>query len=131
MSHFFIGNIFLLGSMILATVSQIVIKSLMNDFEGSFLSLVDIRSFLDVTHLSIAAAGGAMVAGGFICWLLALARLELSYAYPIACTSVLLVPLFSVVFLGEVVTLRMALGTLLILAGIVLLMPGSSAGLVR
>lgn len=131
MSQFIIGNILLLGSMVLATMSQIVIKSLMNDFEGSSLSLASIRSFLDAPHLSLAAAGGIMLVGGFVCWLLALARLELSYAYPIACTSVILVPLFSIVFLGEVVTFRMALGILLILAGIVLLMPGGSSGLMR
>jgi uncharacterized membrane protein len=64
-----------------------------------------------------------MLGVGLVFWLLCLDRLNLSYAYPIACSSVLLVALFSGLFLGETVTLKMWSGTVLILIGIVLLMP--------
>ena len=64
-----------------------------------------------------------MLVAGFLFWILCLVRLELSYAYPVACSSVLFVSLFSVIFLGETVTPRMWIGTAFILVGLVLLMP--------
>ena len=64
-----------------------------------------------------------LLVSGFLFWVLSLTRLDLSYAYPIACSSVLLVALMSAIFLGEAVTLRMWSGTVLILIGIALLTP--------
>ena len=60
---------------------------------------------------------------GFGFWVLALARLELSYAYPIACSSILFVALLSTVFLGEPMTPKMWVGTVMILVGVILLTP--------
>ncbi len=58
-------------------------------------------------------------------WALCLSRLSLSYAYPVASTSVLLIAVFSVVVLGEAISLKMWAGTALILVGIVLLRPAT------
>jgi len=47
------------------------------------------------------SAALAMIVMAFIFWTLSLSRLELSNAYPIACSSALIVVFFSVLFLGE------------------------------
>ena len=59
-------------------------------------------------------------------WLVILSRLDLSYAYPVVCSSVLLVAFFSGLFLGETITIRTWCATALILVGLVLL--ASAAG---
>jgi undecaprenyl phosphate-alpha-L-ara4N flippase subunit ArnE len=64
------------------------------------------------------------VASGFVCWLQALARLDLSYAYPLACASILVVAVLSWLVLGEPLSIRVWIGTLLVLAGVALLAPG-------
>jgi len=59
--------------------------------------------------------------GGFNYWIICLIKLVLSYAYPIACGSALIVAILSVTILGETVTPKIWIGTLLIMAGTVLL----------
>ncbi len=84
-----------------------------------------IREFLTQARVARGGAAFGLLVTAFVLWLLCLQRLDLSYAYPIACASVLLVSLFSMIFLGEAVTPRMWLGSLLILVGIALLTPSS------
>jgi drug/metabolite transporter (DMT)-like permease len=60
---------------------------------------------------------------GFAFWLMCLARLPLGYAYPVACSSIVIVALLGVVFLGEAITPRMLGGTLLIVLGVWLVTP--------
>ena len=127
MSNFVLGNIYLLLSMIGGAGSQLIIKALVNEYPGSLLSLSDLKDFMNVPHFVTTLIGGFMLIAAFICWLLALTKLELSYAYPIACSSVIFVALFSALFLGEAVTPRMYLGTAFIVIGIILLMPVSSS----
>jgi drug/metabolite transporter (DMT)-like permease len=52
-----------------------------------------------------------------ICWVLVLARLELSVAYPVAMTSIVAVLLLSWVTLGETIGPLRLLGALLIIVG--------------
>jgi multidrug transporter EmrE-like cation transporter len=54
-------------------------------------------------------------------WMLALTKLPLSTAYPFTATSFLLILLFGATFLGEPVTPAKVFGTLLIVAGIIVL----------
>ncbi len=123
MSKFMTGNFLLLSSMVLGAGSQVLIKSLMNKYQGSLLNIADIKAFIDIPNIMGVAISAMMLVLGFIFWIFALAKLNLSYAYPIACTSVIFVALFGSIFLGELITLRMSLGTVLILVGIILLMP--------
>jgi uncharacterized membrane protein len=58
---------------------------------------------------------------------LCLTKLDLSYAYPVVCSSVLLVAFFSGMFLGETITLRTWLATALILIGLAILGSGRSS----
>ena len=71
--------------------------------------------------LLLAAAGLLCLAGGFCAWIASLSRLDLSYAYTLTCASALIVAALSVVVLGKSVSPRMWLGTILVTAGVGLL----------
>jgi len=123
MSRFVVGNLFLLLSVVGATGGHVLLKGVVDDVKSSGLSWETVQALGAADRLWRGGAGAALVAVAFLFWLLALTRLDLSYAYPVACSSLLLVTLFSVVFLGEPVTLRIWIGTVLILAGLALLAP--------
>jgi drug/metabolite transporter (DMT)-like permease len=110
-------------SMVLAATSQIMLKGVLREVEPLGLSWSAWQSMLAPERSIRAGAAMLMIGVGFLSWVMCLARLELSYAYPIACSSILLVALFSAVFLGESITLKMWLGSALIVVGVILLMP--------
>ena len=124
MSRFLVGNLFLVLSMLCATASHILIKGLLDQLQPGSLSWGTLGQLLTGPRLFRGSAAAALLVVGFLSWLLCLSRLELSYAYPVASSSVLLVTAFSIAVLGESVSWRMWLGTLLILAGIILVRPG-------
>ncbi len=121
MSKFWVGNIFLLLAMLCASGSHILFKALLNDtgplgfnwpfFQTLFSYGRSYRMFLAV----------ALLLAGFLCWIISLSRLNISYVYPIASSSALLVTFFSVLFLGESVSVRMWWGTAFIVLGTILL----------
>lgn len=56
----------------------------------------------------------------FIIWSAILSKIDLSVAVPIASFSYILVPLVSIIFLGEQITLLRWIGILFILAGVIM-----------
>jgi drug/metabolite transporter (DMT)-like permease len=125
MSRFLTGNLFLLLSMVGASGGHILLKSVVDDVKSTGISWQTLQALGVAGRLWRAGGGAALVVLAFLFWLLALTRLDLSYAYPVACSSLLLVALFSAIFLGEPVTARTWIATVLILAGILLLAPKS------
>ena len=123
MTRFVAGNVFLLLSMICASTSQLVLKTVMRGVDPPGLAWSSWQPFLAPDRFFRGAGAMILIVSGFGLWVLALARLELSYAYPIACASILFVALLSAVFLGETITPKMWAGTVLILIGVVLLTP--------
>jgi drug/metabolite transporter (DMT)-like permease len=123
MSKFAVGNLLLFSSMICTTASHVMIKGLVDDVGSAGLGLGTIGELLHSTRILRSMSAGLLLVGGFLLWVLCLSRLSLSYAYPVASTSVLLIALFSVFTLGETITPKMWAGTALILVGIVLLRP--------
>jgi len=123
MSRFFVGNLFLLVSVVSATGGHVLLKSVVDEVKSTALSWETVQALGAAGRLWRGGAGAALVVVGFLFWLLALTRLDLSYAFPVACSSILLVTLFSVIFLGEPATARIWIGTVLILVGVVLLTP--------
>jgi drug/metabolite transporter (DMT)-like permease len=120
---FVAGNVFLLVSILCTVGSQLLIKRIIDEAK---LSAAGGAALLDLLTRERVLRGGAvllLMLFGFALWLLSLTRLDLSYAYPIACASVLLVTLFSAIFLHETVTARTWAGTVLVLVGVVLLGP--------
>lgn len=64
--------------------------------------------------------GGTLYVTATLAWIWLLSRMELSQAYPFMALSFVIVPLLSMVFLGEHVGYRYWFGIALIVAGIVL-----------
>jgi drug/metabolite transporter (DMT)-like permease len=54
-------------------------------------------------------------------WMAAMTRFELGYAYPFMSLAFVIVMIFSAIFIGEVVTLGKVLGTLMVIAGLVVI----------
>jgi len=123
MSKFAVGNLFLLASMVCTTASHVMIKGLVDEGGGKGLSLETLLDLVSGAKFLRSASAAALLVAGFLFWVLCLSRLSLSYAYPVASTSVLLIAVFSVVTLGETITPKMWVGTALVLVGIVLLRP--------
>ena len=123
MSKFAMGNILLFASMLCTTASHIMIKALIDEAGEKALTLSSLFALFTGPKLFRSAIAGSLLVAGFLLWALCLSRLSLSYAYPVASTSVLLIAIFSIVVLGEAISPRMWAGTVLILVGIVLLRP--------
>jgi drug/metabolite transporter (DMT)-like permease len=66
----------------------------------------------------LSALLGAVLAAG--CWFAALARLELSQAYPFVSASFVLVMIASAIAFGESITVAKAIGAALIVVGLVI-----------
>ena len=65
---------------------------------------------------------GGLFAGflAFLCWMAALTKFELSYAYPFMSLAFVFVLILSAIFFHEAVTVPKALGVALIVAGIII-----------
>jgi uncharacterized membrane protein len=59
-----------------------------------------------------------------LAWMAAMTRFDLNYAYPFMSLAFVIVMLFSVLFLGESVTLPRAVGTLLVVSGLIVIARG-------
>lgn len=123
MSRFAVGNLFLLLSMLCSAGGHLVVKLTMDDARTASAAGATWQQLLTLPRLIRGGSGLSLVAVAFVFWLLCLSRLDLSYAYPIASASVLFVTLFSAVFLHEVITPRVWLGTVLVIAGVALIGP--------
>jgi drug/metabolite transporter (DMT)-like permease len=123
MSRFLSGNLLLVLSMVCASTSQLLFKIWLTDAAPDGVGPGTLRALMRSRAWPAGAAGAVLLVLGFAAWILCLSRLELSYAYPIACTSVLLVAVLAALVLGEAFTPRMWLGTALILIGVALLTP--------
>ncbi len=74
----------------------------------------------DWAALSATGVGGTLYIGSFVLWLVLLARLELTLAYPIAVGLTLAgTSVVGVYVLGEALSLGRIIGLLLILAGVI------------
>jgi drug/metabolite transporter (DMT)-like permease len=118
-----VGNACLLASMLCSAGAQLLLKRVIDEAR---LSSAGGAALLELLTRERVLRGGTallLVGVGFLFWILCLARLDLTYAYPIACASVLFVTLFGAFFLHETVTVRTWAGTVLVVVGVVLLGP--------
>lgn len=70
----------------------------------------------------MSAIAASFLAG--ISWMLAMSRFELSYAFPFMGLNFVLILFASVILFGEALTISKLIGTLLVMAGIVVLARG-------
>ena len=123
MSQFWQGNLFLALSMLTGASGQVMLKQylrIVGPVDPSFSSWAGITRGSGV----LAASAAVLLIAGFGFWLASLTRLDLSYAYPIACGSAVIVAIFSALFLHEPLTLRTIVATMIIVAGTGLLVSG-------
>jgi multidrug transporter EmrE-like cation transporter len=114
---------YLLLGMLCASGSQIVFKTLFNETGPLGFNRFFVQALCYPGRVLRVLAALALLVAGFVLWMMSLSRLDLSYAYPVACSSAVIVTLFSVLFLGESVSIRSWGGTVLIVLGTVLLTP--------
>ena len=122
MSQFWIGNIFLGLSILSGASGQVLLKHIMN-LAGPALNWRNPSTLIAPAVSPFGILAVALLVASFLLWLASLSRLDLGYAYPLACASALVVALLGVFFLGESLTVRMGLGIVLIVAGTALLVP--------
>jgi multidrug transporter EmrE-like cation transporter len=76
----------------------------------------------------LVVAGLALYAFGALVWLLVLARADLSFAYPFVGLGFVMTLALGKFALGEQVSLARLMGTLLVVAGVVLIARGNAGG---
>jgi multidrug transporter EmrE-like cation transporter len=123
MSKFFLGNLFLGLSITSQALGQVVLKSLMKELDGHEGLVDKLQQMLVFSRIWRGGVFVVAIGIGFLAWMVCLSKLDLSYAYTVACGSALLVTALSVAFLGETATPKMWLGAVLIMAGTALLVP--------
>lgn len=119
------GYVYIFGTIFFTVYGQLIIKMRIGNY-GSLPSetieklLFLLKLFLDPFIFSgfISAFLASM------CWMAAMTKFELSYAYPFMGLTFVLVFLFSIFFMGESFNLYKLLGIALIVAGIVVVSKG-------
>ena len=111
------GMSLIIGSIILGSTAQLVIKLGMNSLPAN----LDLFTDFPWTAASWIILGLAGYAVSMLIWMMALANYELSFAYPMLSSSYILVYLGAVFLpqLDETVSLEKTLGILLIVAGVI------------
>jgi multidrug transporter EmrE-like cation transporter len=105
-----VGQIFLKFGM--RQVGQITLFELKNNTLSVLLSILSNPWILLAIPLYV---------GGFIFWLIILSKFNLSFAYPFLALSFVMVPLLSLLILGEHISILRWTGIIVILLGIVII----------
>lgn len=116
-----IGHFYVLLTILLTVYGQLVLKWHISQAGPLPIALVDkiiflLQQFGNIWILSGLAA--AFVAA--LCWMAAMTRFELSYAYPLMSLSFVLVLGLSAAFFHEAITASKVIGIALIVAGIII-----------
>ena len=113
--------IFVLLTLILGVYGQLILKArILNagiippDFHEKIVFII--KLLMDPRVLR--ALAGAFLAS--LCWMAAMARLPLSYAYPFTSLSFVMILILSSVFFNEPITIGKIIGLLFIISGIVI-----------
>ena len=113
--------IYILISVLASTVGQLLLKKGMNSIGSVTLSLNQLPVLWQMaTNLNV-FIGLAIYFGGTIFWLAALSRVDLSYAYPFASLSYMVMLVASWLMFDEKITLSRLLGTVVIGIGVLLI----------
>lgn len=108
-----------------SAIGQIMLKQGMNQFGAVTLSVGQLPSLLLRLATNPWVLGGlALYACGTVFWVAALSRVDLSYAYPFASLSYVLMLLASWQLLDETVTLPRIVGTTIIALGVIVVSRG-------
>lgn len=123
LNHSFLESIagfaFVLGSILFTVYGQLVVKWQVGKAGSLPETLPERIVFLLklVMNPWVLSAMGAGF-GALLCWLAAMTKFELSYAYPFMSLAFVLVLILSVFFFGEALTAPKVLGVLVVMVGI-------------
>jgi len=114
------GFAYVLGSVLFTVYGQIIVKWQVAKAGALPASLSEKVPFLLNLIFNVWVLTGILA--GFlalVCWLAAMTKFELSYAYPFMSLAFVLVLILSAILFHEPITVAKILGVLLIIAGIV------------
>jgi uncharacterized membrane protein len=120
-----IGHLYVVATLAFTVYGQLVLKwqiggaGPMPD-SGADKLLFLFRQFLNPWIIS----GFASAFLASLAWMAAMTRFDLNYAYPFMSLAFVIVMVFSVLFLGESVTVPRVAGTLLVMAGLIVIARG-------
>lgn len=109
--------ILILTSIICSSTAQIMLKIGTNRIGNDISSIVSF--FIKAITTPQIIAGVSLHVGALLFWLLALRRVDVSYAYPFISLGFVFVLLMSAIWLQETVSLDRIIGVILILMGII------------
>lgn len=109
------------GTVLFTVYGQLVLKWQMSQAGTMPHELGDSIAFLFRQLLNPWILSGFLAAGvAAFCWLAALSRFDLSFAYPFMASSFVLVLVFSALLLGEEITLGKVLSVAFVCVGLVI-----------
>ena len=114
------GYVYILSTVLLTVYGQIILKwriSLKGGFPVSGIGKFHYFVHLLLDPWVVSSLFAAFIAA--LCWMAALTKFEVSYAYPFTSLGFVLVLIFGTLMLGEVMTFAKVLGVILIIAGII------------
>lgn len=115
------GYLFILGTIAFTVYGQLIVKwqvRLSGPFPVEAADRIAYLSKIVINPWILSSLTAAFLA--FLCWVAALTKFELSYAYPFTSLSFVFVLLISAVLFSESVTLFKLLGLVLIIVGVIL-----------
>lgn len=119
------GHAYIALTLLFTVYGQLVLRWQMSEVGPLPAPFFDKVSFLLGQFLRpwvFSALAAAFLAS--LAWMGAMTRFELGYAYPFTSLAFVLVLLFGVVFLGEPLSVRVVIGTLLVISGLLVLARG-------
>jgi multidrug transporter EmrE-like cation transporter len=114
-------HLLLVAVLVLSVYSQLTMRSRALLHSSASNSSADYFQCLIMmaTDLRVVSAAGATFLAG-VCWLLAIQRLDLGYAFPFMALTFVLMPVAANLFLGELLPAAQFVGLGLVLVGVTL-----------
>ncbi len=118
-------HIYIFSSLFLAIYSQLIMRwqvSMAGALPAELSGKIYFIFTLFLNPWVISALAATFLSG--IAWMFAMTKFEISYAYPWMSLNFVLVMLFSFFFLGESLNMSKIIGSLLVVAGVIVLARG-------
>ena len=115
------GYLYILGTIIFTVYGQIIIKwqvSNAGPFPADVTGKIWFLLLLVLNPWVVSSLAAAFLA--FLCWIAAMTKFDLSYAYPFVSLTFIFILLLSGLFFQEPITTYKVLGISLIIAGVIL-----------
>ncbi|MCU0849127.1 MAG: EamA family transporter [Spirochaetes bacterium] len=113
--------LYILGTILFTVLGQLIIKWRMNRFNTLPDDLLGKGVFLLKLIFDPFIFSGLLCAGiAWLLWMGAMTKFELSYAYPFAGLTFILILVFSVILFNEPLTIHKIIGTILIAIGLII-----------